>query len=186
MSINVKFNDLLNKNVFFKASRRARKIRICVGSDLVVNVVYPANSSRSKAEEFLNDKINWVEKTIYKMNSKVKVNHFINNNLSSVEIINRNAFLIRRCRELAKKYNFKVGKITLRNQKTLWGSCSSNNNISLNRKLIFLDYDMMEYVICHELVHTEIKNHSKLFWNKLESILPKAGDLDKKLKQYKL
>ena len=67
--------------------------------------------------------------------------------------------------------------------KTRWGSCSAQNNISLNIGLIALSDELRDYVILHELVHTKIKNHSKDFWNALEIIINIPKSLNSKLKQ---
>ena len=56
---------------------------------------------------------------------------------------------------------------TIRNQKSRWGSCSSNQSINLNYKLIFLPYLLMRHVIIHELCHTQHFNHSPAFWNEI-------------------
>jgi len=76
--------------------------------------------------------------------------------------------------------------IKIKSQKTLWGSCSSKNNINLNINLIKLDQELIDYVILHELTHLNIKNHSKKFWQELEKLEPEAIILDKKLKNYNL
>ena len=76
--------------------------------------------------------------------------------------------------------------VKIKSQKTLWGSCSSKNNINLNINLIKLDQELIDYVILHELTHLNIKNHSKTFWQELEKLEPKARILDKKLKNYNL
>ncbi|MDA3900464.1 MAG: M48 family metallopeptidase [Spirochaetes bacterium] len=84
-------------------------------------------------------------------------------------------------KELAAKYSFKYGSLSFRNQKTRWGSCSSNNNISLNIRLVLLPRELTEYVIIHELAHTVHKNHSPRFWNLVTQIIP-----DTKLKRQRL
>lgn len=78
-------------------------------------------------------------------------------------------YLNKKTIEIAKKDNFIIKKITIRNQKTRWWSCSGKNNISLNWRLIKCPVDIIDYIIYHELTHTIEKNHSSKFWTKLES-----------------
>jgi predicted metal-dependent hydrolase len=85
---------------------------------------------------------------------------------------------------LARKFGFKYGKVSLRNQKTRWGSCSSQNNISLNIALVLLRPALIDYVILHELAHTQHKNHSAEFWNSLERISPDYKRLRRELKKH--
>ncbi|MBR2068964.1 MAG: DUF45 domain-containing protein [Candidatus Gastranaerophilales bacterium] len=92
-------------------------------------------------------------------------------------------YLPERTRFLAEKYNFQIGRIALRNQKTRFGSCSYVNNINLNINLMNYDFDVIDYVILHELVHTRIKNHSKDFWSELEKYCPNYKELRRKLKR---
>jgi len=77
-------------------------------------------------------------------------------------------------REVASENGFDVGIISVRLQKTRWGSCSKQANISLNAKLLFLPRDLMDYVLMHELCHTVYHNHSRDFWFLMEKHLPKA------------
>lgn len=90
-------------------------------------------------------------------------------------------FLPVRVEYLAKQHGFKYGKLSFRNQKTRWGSCSSSNNISLNIALIVLPPRLIDYVILHELAHTVEKNHSAKFWSKLEKVCPDCKKLKKEL-----
>ena len=83
---------------------------------------------------------------------------------------------------LADKLGFKYKNLTLRNQKTRFRSCSYQNNINLNIKLMNYDFDVIDYVLIHELCHTKIKNHSTDFWNEVEKHCPNYKELRKKLK----
>jgi predicted metal-dependent hydrolase len=93
-------------------------------------------------------------------------------------------FLPARVDFLAKQHRFKYDKVSLRNQKTRWGSCSSKNHISLNIALVLLSPHLIDYVILHELTHTKHKNHSADFWNSLEAILPNYKTLRRELKKH--
>ena len=72
----------------------------------------------------------------------------------------------------ALKYDFKYRRLSIRNQRTRWGSCSSQKNISLNWRLIQLPDKHADYVMLHELNHLRHMNHSKRFWDSLRLICP--------------
>ena len=92
--------------------------------------------------------------------------------------------LVARLRELAEIHGFSYNRVYVRNQKTRWGSCSYQNNISLNMKLVRLPEVLMDYILIHELVHTRIKNHGKRFYAELERIVGIREPLEKRLRQY--
>lgn len=75
----------------------------------------------------------------------------------------REEFLMRMDR-ISKATGLEWNKLSIRGQKTRWGSCSAQGNISLNFKLLFLSPDLVNYVILHELIHTREMNHSHRFW----------------------
>jgi len=81
-------------------------------------------------------------------------------------------YLSMRLVQLAKQHGFEFNRLFIREQKTRWGSCSSRGNISLNWKLLKTPISVSDYVILHELVHTEIMNHSTAFWSRVEKFLP--------------
>ena len=88
----------------------------------------------------------------------------------------------------AEQHNLMVNQIRIKNQKTMWGSCSSKNNINLNYLLLMAPMKVIDYVIIHELVHTIHRNHSIEFWSSVESIMPdyKEHKLWLKANGYKL
>ncbi|QGU00341.1 hypothetical protein SYNTR_1747 [Candidatus Syntrophocurvum alkaliphilum] len=78
--------------------------------------------------------------------------------------------------ERVEYYQYKIGKkpakVTVKEQKKRWGSCSSKGNINLNWKLIMAPSPVIDYIVVHEMAHLVHLNHSKEFWNLVESILP--------------
>lgn len=72
----------------------------------------------------------------------------------------------------AAKMDVTYGRISIRAQKTRWGSCSGQGNLNFNWKLILMPPEILDYVVVHELAHRKQMNHSKLFWAEVERILP--------------
>jgi len=92
-------------------------------------------------------------------------------------------YLPGRISELAKNLGYTYQKVTIKNNKTNWGSCSGLKNINLNLHLMRLNDRLIDYVIVHELVHTVIPNHGPHFKTKMKSHFPDMGELDKELKK---
>ncbi len=63
-------------------------------------------------------------------------------------------------------------RITIREQKTRWGSCSSQGNLNFNWKLVLMPQEVLDYVVVHELAHLYEMNHSPRFWSVVERVLP--------------
>ena len=83
---------------------------------------------------------------------------------------------------IAREMDVTFNQLRVKNQRTLWGSCSRLNNINLNQKLLFLSPDVMAYVLHHELTHLKVFNHSKKFWAELEKVYRNAKGAQKQLR----
>ncbi len=90
-----------------------------------------------------------------------------------------------RTRELANQLGYTFKAVTIKNNKTNWGSCSSLKNINLNLHLMRLPDRMIDYIVVHELVHTKIPNHGPDFKETLKRYFPDAAELDKALKKFR-
>ena len=114
-----------------------------------------------------------------------KSQDFIKDVLTQIYRFEAKKILPSRLFQLSEKYGFQFQKVTIRNNRRNWGSCSSSNNISLNLQMMKLPDELIDYILLHELVHTEIKNHGPKFWEKLNSITNnRARELAKQVKQY--
>ncbi len=170
--------------VSFVASPRARRISIRIRADGGIRVAVPRNTSLRRAEKFVAEKRDWIAKQLRLGEESRR---------ATAELVSRKRFfdinreaerLYRRLTELAGKHGFIFNRVTIRNQKTRWGSCSAKNNLSLNIKLALLPEKLIDLVLLHELVHTEIKNHGPEFYRRLTGIMPDCRNLDRELKGY--
>ncbi len=92
------------------------------------------------------------------------------------------AYLPELLAELASLTGLDYQAVTIRSQKTLWGSCSQHNEISLNCKLLFFPVEIVRYVLIHELCHTVHFNHSERFWQLVARFVPNYHELRQQLK----
>ena len=83
-------------------------------------------------------------------------------------------------------YGFDFNRISIRNQRTRWGSCSSKKNLNFNYRILFLPERMADYIIVHELFHLKEMNHSKKFWNLIAEVIPNYLEIREELKSIDL
>ncbi|HUR19300.1 MAG TPA: SprT family zinc-dependent metalloprotease [Vicinamibacterales bacterium] len=95
-----------------------------------------------------------------------------------------NVELRARCAELARQHNLAVTRVTIRNQRSRWGSCSSTGAIALNWRLLQMPADVSDYVILHELMHLKQPNHSRSFWREVGLVCNGWRDAEKWLRAH--
>jgi len=78
----------------------------------------------------------------------------------------------------------KPNKISFRKTKQQWGSCSAKNDLSFNTMTMKLPYDVIQYIIVHELAHIKYKHHQKSFWDEIERYMPEYKQHITELKKY--
>ena len=92
----------------------------------------------------------------------------------------------KRVRHYCEAMGVTVGYVTVKNQKTRWGSCSAKGNVNFNYQLAFLPDELLDYVVIHELAHRRHMNHSRAFWAEVEKYCPDYLERRKQLKEYSL
>lgn len=169
-----------------KKSRRARRVRLAVYCDGSVVVTSPVGVQQSIIEKFILDKTQWVLDKI----------RFFKSRNAPRRVPTRKDYLKNKDKALAlvservefynKIYNLSFNRICIKNQKTRWGSCSSRQNLNLNYKILFLNPELRDYIIVHEMCHLKEFNHSKKFWALVEKALPDYLETRKELRNHEL
>ncbi len=92
--------------------------------------------------------------------------------------------LPQRLAELSQKHNFEYKSVDFKKMKARWGSCTNQKDITLNTFLMTLPWNLIDYVLIHELVHTKVLHHGVQFWEEFDRCLPNAKQYRKNLKAY--
>lgn len=134
---------------------------------------------------------NWIKKTLRKIKKKRPIKK-----LSKKKIAEREKYLkhkeqarvlaIERLEIYNQIYQYKYNRISIRDQKTRWGSCSSKGNINFNYKIALLPLHLADYIIVHELCHIGEMNHSERFWSLVAREIPNHRELKVEIRKIRL
>jgi hypothetical protein len=166
-----------------KISAGAKSVRITIKNDGKVVVTKPKRVSFETVERFLISKSDWVFKSLEKFKNSPKLFDIKSTNKEYLE--NKStAFILAKARieYFNNIYNFKFNKITIKNQKTRWGSCSKRGNLNFSYKIALLPAHICDYIIVHELCHLKEFNHSQRFWDLVAVAIPEYLDIRKELR----
>ncbi|MBR3780623.1 MAG: M48 family metallopeptidase [Clostridia bacterium] len=155
-----------------KSKRKTISIQV-KPNEVVIRV--PLRMKEKEVEKFVESKRNWIEKHLHSVAEKQKL--LQNTELYTEEEIES---LVSKAKEIIPQkvdfYADKIGvtynKITIRCQRTRWGSCSSKGNLNFNCLLVLLPDEIIDSVVVHELCHRKQMNHSAKFYAEIEKVFP--------------
>ena len=146
--------------------KQSKNIKMSIGGDALVHVSIPYIIPIRLAHNFVSEKADWI---IDRLSELEKQEKFTIPEMSRQEYskyrLQAYELTLAKIRKFNQHYNLPYNRICIKDQKTRWGSCSSNKNLNFNYKILFLPDHLVEYIVVHELCHLEEMNHSKDFWN---------------------
>ena len=172
---------------FIRSKRKT--IGITIKPDGSVILRAPLRCPRSRAEAFLLEKRDWIEKSLKKIEERRAKSEVPGESPalteSDIKALKKQAKIIipPLVEAYAKEMGVTYGTISIRAQKSRWGSCSADGNLSFNCFLMLLPENLLRYVIVHELCHRREMNHSKAFWALVERYRPTYREERKELKE---
>lgn len=170
-----------------RRSSRARRIRATVfpGGDLCV--VAPVWISSKTIRDFVQINLSWLELAVARQKRAPRVIPLKHGTREYQKTkSSARALVIDRLRFFNAHYGFQIGQISIRNQKSRWGSCSHRGNLSFNFKIAQLPQELADYIVVHELCHVGELNHSKHFWSLVARTIPDYAARRAALRQYSL
>ena len=149
-----------------RSDRKTLAIQITPAGEVVLRC--PRRLSKKAAEAFLTEKREWVERNLSRCGSLAP--------LTQAELLwladSAKADLTERTCRLAAQAGVDFGRVTIRSQRTRWGSCSSKGNLNFNCLLMLCPEPVRDYVVIHELCHRIHMDHSAAFWAEVEKLCP--------------
>jgi predicted metal-dependent hydrolase len=160
----------------YRVIRSARKtLQVEIRPDGEVLVRAPQHLADAEIRRFVESKAGWIAE--HRAKVKARAEQAADVERLSMEDIRRLADeaakdIPERVRRFAPVVGVQYGRITIRNQKSKWGSCSSQGNLNFNCLLMLAPPSVRDYVVVHELCHLIELNHSKRFWTLVAGVLP--------------
>ena len=152
--------------------RSSRKtISIVIKPSGEVEVRCPKRCSKRDVDAFLHSKEDWIRKHLETIAQRPQIPALSPEQLR--ELAKQAAEVLpERVQHFAKIMGVTVGRITIRSQRTRWGSCSAKGNLNFNCLLMLCPEEVRDYVVIHELCHRKHLNHSADFWAEVERYCP--------------
>lgn len=173
---------------------KRKTISIQINPDLSLTVKAPIGASQKDIEKVLKEQEGWIQKHIeqikeYEAKMKESNEGSNENSYFTPDEIRQLAdqamkYLPERVSHFSKIMGVSCGRLTIRNQRTRWGSCSSKGNLNFNCLLMLMPAAVIDYVVVHELCHLKEMNHSKAFWAEVEKVLPNYKEQVEWLKEH--
>lgn len=173
-------NELPFSYQIIRSARRTIAIQITPDGHVCVRC--PNRMRTDEIHRFVQSKSDWVIKHLSKQTAKPQLPTFTREELYALAQDALNV-IPERVAYFTPKVGVSYGRITIRNQHTLWGSCSSQGNLNFNCLLMLTPPEVLDYVVVHELCHRKEMNHSRKFWNEVEKVLPDYAVWRKWLKE---
>lgn len=179
----IKYEDReINYNL--KMSKKARRMRLTIYCDGSLVATVPRRYSPETLESFILEKAEWILRKIEYFQGFENKSFWKNDPADYEKYKNEAlALALRRVYYFNQFYGHNCANISIRNQKTRWGSCSRNGNLSFNYKIVFLPPHLADYIIVHEICHLRQFNHSADFWALVEKTIPNYRDLRREVRK---
>lgn len=164
-SIDEQFLLIREQKIKYEIYRQKRKtIAMSFSDEGTLIIKMPKSCKMDQVYKFMKLKQNWILEHYIRIMKRLEKRQIITEKQYKDYLKSAATILNEKVQYYSKIIGVSYNHVTIRNQKTRWGSCSSKGNINLNWKLILMPDEIQDYVIIHELCHLIEMNHSPRFW----------------------
>jgi predicted metal-dependent hydrolase len=153
-----------------RRSRRARKWTLSVPWDAPVRLTVPVWLDEREIERIVESHRPWIARERAKQRPRLRLDPLAVSELEARRAARELVTMV--IDDEAEALGVAVGRIEVRDQRTRWGSCSTRGTLSFNWRLVLAPFEVLDYVVVHELCHLREQNHSHRFWRLVESRRP--------------
>jgi hypothetical protein len=172
-----------------RSSRKTLAIQVHADGRVIVRA--PSRLAKKEVVRFLEEHSEWIrqkQETLWnraekKRQTRARYDIPAYESLSDMEKCRIRVHVLERLRLYAPQMGVTYNRVTIRNQKGRWGSCSAQGNLNFNYRLHYLPEELLDYVVVHELAHRIHMDHSPAFWAVVETYHPDYRNSQKKLKE---
>lgn len=165
-----------------RSKRKTLAIEIQTDGRIIVRV--PGACSRKSIEAFVAKHLDWIDRKLQEQEKRVSQKKCIVTEEERQRAIHlARTIFPERVQLYAGQMQVGYGRITIREQKTRWGSCSAKGNLNFNWRLVLAPEQVLDYVVVHELAHRKYMNHSKAFYDVVAEVMPDYRQWQKWLKE---
>jgi predicted metal-dependent hydrolase len=165
--------------IHFVRMRQARRYVMRVRPDGDLRVTIPRGGSKAEAIRFADRHLDWARRQRTRV-LEARRPAEVDTDLRAKAATELPPQLL----ALAALHGLAVTRVTIRNQRSRWGSCSARGHITLNFRLMLMPAEVREYILIHELMHLRQANHSRRFWRLVEAACPGFRDAERWLKKH--
>lgn len=165
--------------IHFVRMRQARRYVMRLRPDGALRVTIPRGGSQAEARRFAERHRDWA----LRQRSKLLAAKRPPSEEKALKALALRE-LPPRLHELAALHGLTVARVTIRDQRSRWGSCSSKGRIALNYRLMLMPADVRDYILIHELMHMKQADHSRKFWRLVEAACPRFREAERWLRKH--